>query len=287
MRVGTWNVQYAAGRQKNERRLRRIQEMNCDVWILTETHDDLALGTAYQAVSTTPRASGRAGARWTTIWSRFPSIERLTVLDPHRTVAALFESPVGLLVVYGTVLPWGTDRGPDGNAAGWTEHHRIIPMQAKEWASLQGAHPDAALCVAGDLNMNLGGAHYYGTARGRELLRAGLAGADLSCVTETEMVPHGQLSHGPIDHICISRRLAREAKVAGAWEGTDADGHRLSDHSGLAVDATPPPPQSARRPCFGDSRFANRESNNAVLKSRDVFVGPRCLNASVIEKGPP
>lgn len=53
MRIGTWNVQYAAGRQKNERRLRRIQEMNCDVWILTETHDELALGTAYYAESTT------------------------------------------------------------------------------------------------------------------------------------------------------------------------------------------------------------------------------------------
>jgi endonuclease/exonuclease/phosphatase family metal-dependent hydrolase len=235
MRIGTWNVQYAAGRQKNERRLDRIQKMNCDVWILTETHDDLALGAAYHAESTTPRVTGRAGARWATIWSRFPPVTRLAVLDPHRTVAALFDSPVGQLLVYGTVLPWGTDRGPEGNAAGWTEHHRIIPMQAKEWAGLQAAYADAELCVAGDLNMNLGGAHYYGTARGRELLRAGLAGADLSCVTQTELIPPGLLRHGPIDHICLSRRLAREATVVGAWEGRDTDGHRLSDHSGLVV----------------------------------------------------
>jgi endonuclease/exonuclease/phosphatase family metal-dependent hydrolase len=241
MRIGTWNVQYATGHQKNERRLRRIQEMDCDIWVLTETHDDLALDATYYAESTTPRQSRRAGARWTTIWSRFPPLKRLAVLDPSRTVAALFESPVGPLLVYGTVLPWGSDRGPDGNAAGWTEHHRIIPVQAKEWASLQAAHPDATLCVAGDLNMNLGGAHYYGTARGRSMLRAGLAGAHLVCVTETELVPPGLLSHGPIDHICISRPWAREATVVGAWEGTDTDGHRLSDHSGIAIDAAPPP----------------------------------------------
>jgi endonuclease/exonuclease/phosphatase family metal-dependent hydrolase len=240
MRIGTWNVQYAAGRQNNERRLRRIQEMDCDIWVLTETHDDLALGATYHAESTTPRRLGRAGARWTTIWSRFPPMKRLTVLDPNRTVAALFECPVGPLLVYGTVLPWGSDRGPDGNAAGWTEHHRIIPIQANEWASLQAAHTDATLCIAGDLNMNLGGPHYYGTAKGRTLLRAGLAAADLVCVTGTELVPRGLLSHGPIDHICISRRWAREARVVGAWEGIDGDGHRLSDHSGLAVDVAPP-----------------------------------------------
>jgi hypothetical protein len=83
--------------------------------------------------------------------------------------------------------------------------------------------------------MNLGGPHYYGTARGREMLRAGLGSASLVCVTETGCVPEGRLRHGPIDHICVSEQLVAEAKVVGAWEGTDADGVRLSDHSGLVV----------------------------------------------------
>jgi hypothetical protein len=43
------------------------------------------------------------------------------------------------------------------------------------------------------------------------------------------------LSHGPIDHICVSERLALEATVVGAWEGKDREGVRLSDHSGLVV----------------------------------------------------
>ena len=136
MRIGTWNVQYAAGREKNNRRLRRLREMDCDLWVLTETHDDLDLGPGYAAVSTSQRATGRAGARWTTIWSRFPITKALPVEDAHRTVAALVESPSGPLVVYGTVLPWHSDGGPNGSAAPWSEHHRIIPIQAREWARL-------------------------------------------------------------------------------------------------------------------------------------------------------
>ncbi len=235
MRIGTWNVEYAAGREKNERRLRRLREMDCDVWVLTETHDELDLGAGYSAVATGQRATGRAGARWTAIWSRFPITRSLPVEDAHRTVAALIESPAGPLVVYGTVLPWHSDRGPDASAATWAEHHRVIPMQAREWAKLRDDFPGAALCVAGDLNMNLGGRHYYGTRQGREMLRLGLKGAGLVCATETERVPEGLLRHGPIDHVCLSERLAGTARVADAWEGKDAEGIRLSDHSGLVV----------------------------------------------------
>jgi hypothetical protein len=235
MRLGTWNVEYAAVRAKNDRRLSRLRKMDADIWVLTETHDDLDLGPDYRAVSTTQRSTGRACARWTTIWSRFPITKILPVEDSHRTVAALFESPTGPLVVFGTVLPWQSDRGPKGDAKGWTEHHRVVPMQGREWARLRDDYPDAALCVAGDLNMNLGGPHYYGTVKGREMLRVGLKGAALVCVTETEQCAAHGLKHGPIDHICMSQHLAQDARVVGAWEGTDSDRVRLSDHSGLVV----------------------------------------------------
>lgn len=235
MRIGTWNVEYAAGAAKNELRLRRLYAMNADIWG-TETHDDLDLGSDYFSASTTRRATGRAGARWTTIWSRFPIANLVQVADPHRTVAALIESVAGPLLVFGTVLPWGTDRGPAGIARGWDEHHRVIPLQGSEWMALREAHPTVPICVAGDLNMNLGGPHYYGTSKGRTLLRAALADAELVCVTDTDHVPEGWLSYAPIDHVCLSAPWAARAKVVEAWEGTDTDGVRLSDHSGLVVE---------------------------------------------------
>ena len=42
MRIGTWNVEYAAGAAKNERRVARKRAANAGIWVLTETHDALA-----------------------------------------------------------------------------------------------------------------------------------------------------------------------------------------------------------------------------------------------------
>ena len=236
MRIGTWNVEYAKGAEKNARRRRRIREMNCDVWVLTETHDELDLGADYTAVSTTPRLTKREGSTWTTIWSRLPVVKTIAVEDSNRTVAALLDSPVGPLLVFGTVLPWHTDLGASGDGKNWSEFYRVVPLQSREWSNLVATHPGVALCVAGDLNTNLGGPHYYGTTKGRAMLRVGLKEASLVCATETERVPAGLLEHGPIDHICVSERFARGATVVDAWPGNDEDGLRLSDHSGLVVE---------------------------------------------------
>jgi endonuclease/exonuclease/phosphatase family metal-dependent hydrolase len=235
MRIATWNVEYAT-KSKNERRLRRIREIDCDVWILTETHDDLNLGPSHRAVTTTRRSPGCPGGRWTTIWSRFPVTQELPVEDSNRTVAAILDAPGRPLLVYGTVLPWHTDKGSAERARSWEEQYRVIPAQGREWASLREQHPNVDLCVAGDLNMNLGGPHHYGTRKGREMLRAALDAAGLVCVTETERVPAGKLDHGPIDHVCVSARLASRAKVHDAWEGVDAEGVHMSDHCGIAVE---------------------------------------------------
>lgn len=242
LRIGTWNVEYGCGVSKNARRLARLRDADCDLWVLTETHDDLSLGDGFHSLTTpAPRPSKATAGRWTTLWSRFP-LERLPVLDPVRTVAALVHAPFGDLVVFGTVLPWHSDVGPEGTARVWTEFYRVVPEQGREWATLRAAHPHASFCVAGDLNMNLGGPHYYGTIKGRAMLREALAGAGLRCVTETERVPQGLLQHPHIDHVCLSEDLAARAEVVGGWEGSEADGTRLSDHSAVVVEIGAPEP---------------------------------------------
>ncbi|MES2641748.1 MAG: endonuclease/exonuclease/phosphatase family protein [Myxococcota bacterium] len=236
LRIGTWNVQYAAGAEKNVGRRERLIAENADIWVLTETHDDLALPD-HVAVSTVQRLTGRTGGRWTTIWSRFPVIERVVVVDAVRTVAALLESSAGPLLVFGTVLPWHSDPGPVAGspAKAWSEHHRVIPEQTDEWRALRAQFPGVPLVVAGDLNMNLGGKHYYGTKTGRALLREGMAGAELACATETERVPLGALAHGPIDHVLVPVVWAERTRVVSAWEGT-VGGVKYSDHSGVVVE---------------------------------------------------
>ena len=126
------------------------------------------------------------------------------------------------------------------DARSWQEHHRVLPEQAAEWATLRAAHPGVHLCAAGDFNTNVGGAHYYGTKRGRSALVDGLRAADLVCLTSTDRVPAGWRGHPPIGHICVSAPLSAGASVVAAWDGTTSDGVRLSDHGALVVELARP-----------------------------------------------
>jgi endonuclease/exonuclease/phosphatase family metal-dependent hydrolase len=239
-RVGTWNVEYGAGTYKNELRLARLRDESADVWVLTETHDDLDLSPTHVPISTAPRPNRPPGSRWTSIWSCWPIIERLDVGDPVRTVAALLRGPDGPLVIYGTVLPWQTDAGPNAEAPakGWTEHHRVLPMQLTEWRELRERFPDALFIVAGDFNMNFGEKQDYGTARGRTILRDGLAASGLSCLTEAERIPEGLLNRPPVDHVVVSAKWTPGSRIVAAWEGTTDAGLKLSDHSGLVIEVS-------------------------------------------------
>jgi exonuclease III len=240
MRIGTWNVEYAANVEKNKARLGILRSKPADIWVLTETHDDLTLAPCHTALHSVQRPTGRQGGRWVTIWTRFPIRDRLRVCDEERTVAALIDTPHGALIVFGTVLPWHSDRGkhPIGiKVTNWSEHYRVIDEQCAEWAALRRDHPGAALCVAGDLNLNLGGPHFYGTARGRSAICAAMDHNHLECATGYSQIPKEcRLAHSPIDHVLVSRSLAGNSRVVEAWEGKRPDGTRLSDHSGVVVE---------------------------------------------------
>lgn len=239
MRIGTWNVEYAAGAAKNAQRVARIREASAAVWVLTETHDSLILRDDYHMLPTEQRPDRGAGERWVAIASAFPFTRAIPTRDPVRTVAGILETPLGAVIIYGTVMPWHSDGGPTASSRNWVEHHRVVPEQAAEWAALRAAHPGVHLCVAGDFDTDLGGAPYYGTKQGRAALVDGLRAADLVCLTSTDRVPSGTLAHPPIDHICVSASLADGAAVVDAWEGTTPDGTRLSDHSALVVELRP------------------------------------------------
>lgn len=239
MLIGTWNVERNTGAAKNARRRETLGQHDCDVWVLTETHDDIDLSPTHVPVHSAPRPNARVGERWVTIWSRYPVRERPAVVDPRRTVCSLLDTPVGRLLVFGTVVPWKSDHGDNPTIPpprDWSEHHRVIAQQGEEWVALRRTYPEAHLCVAGDLNTSLGGRHFYGTNEGRTLLYDAMTRAGLFCATETVRVPAGALAHPPIDHVLLPAGWSAHATVAAAWEGEAPDGTKLSDHSGLAVE---------------------------------------------------
>ncbi|GAB3665143.1 hypothetical protein GCM10027596_30790 [Nocardioides korecus] len=242
VRIGTWNVEYARGVEKNRRRSAHLRSLAAQVWVLTETHDDLDLSSTHTALHSTQRYA-TPGGRWTTLWTSLPVMECLPTDDPSRCVAARLDAgDAGELVVYGTVLPWNGDVGPDEKnpGRGWSEFRRVVAHQGQEWAELRRSFPFATLVVAGDLNQDLGGRHFYGSRKCRALLNVELARADLTCLTTTGNFAQGLLEHPPIDHICASpgRSNLTVTRVDG-WNRT-IDGVALSDHGGTLVDLAVP-----------------------------------------------
>jgi len=237
LKIGTWNVQYGRGAKKNATRLGLLLAEDADVWVLTETHSDLDLSPKYTSSTTTPRNSPNHGGRWTSIWTKWPIVERIETRDRSRTLAIHLEIAGCSVIVYGTVLPWLNDAGPSRDASGWTEFARVTSLQGEEWTRLRAEYPDAVVIVAGDLNQNLGGPHHYGTSNGRALLRNQLARADLVCLTDADRMIPGTLGRPPIDHVCVAVPTGSNltSEIVTGWEGRQGDA-RLSDHSAVVAE---------------------------------------------------
>jgi hypothetical protein len=236
IRVGTWNVR-SANADNNAERLALLLAKECDVLVLTETNDELALPNPYKPLISKVRPGARQGGRWVTIWSKRPGTI-LQTLDPVRTTAAELE---GGIVIFGTVLPWndepGPDTDPDETPSDWDEFKRVTHEQGKEWQKLRKDHPDKLLIVAGDLNQSLGAPNWYGTSASRESLRDCFKAAGLTCLTDGDHLPEGRLQYPPIDHVCAAAPAGAVVRGAdwAAWEGETPEGIRLSDHPGVAV----------------------------------------------------
>jgi exonuclease III len=241
MRIGTWNVEHARGTVPNELRRQVLESLDADIWVLTETRDELRPSPDHALTPSAPLPSGLldgsdATDRWVSIWSRFPRLGRVATADPTRTTAARFATnrDGAELIVFGTVLPWHADKDDDDK--NWDKFHRVVAAQAEEWAAIRAEHPHAALVVAGDFNHSLSGPGYYWTKQGRAELRAAFEGAGLQCLTGAW--PLAPLVEAPIDHIAVAPPLDARLEVAEvtAWTNRNGDDVVLSDHSGVLVE---------------------------------------------------
>ena len=149
-------------------------------------------------------------------------------------------------MVYGTVIPYHGARWSYGTPRNWDAHYAAIATQSADWSRLRRKYPTYGLCMAGDLNQNRTGRHWYGTKWGRALLDLALKENDLVGVTQADSDAARQLSAEDrallthcIDHICLDGRWAGRVKQVGIWPNETAGGEYLSDHSGVYVDLAP------------------------------------------------
>jgi hypothetical protein len=254
LRIATWNLNRPgpAGADRNAAIIAKMAEINADIWVLTETNVSLSPGHTYNPWSSPDgQPFRRPGERATMIWSRFPLRRTLptfagmplrddaadpiypsySVLGEYASPAICAEivTPIGPLLVYGTIITWFGDRGPRKASGYEEEQRRSIPLYRADWAQLA---PDAPLCVAGDFNARICEPKDKVRAETkvtRGLLTEAFAHNHLVCTTE-------HLGYC-IDHICLSQTWAERAGAPQQWQGFYGTGQRpVTDHKGTYVD---------------------------------------------------
>jgi hypothetical protein len=264
MRIATWNLK-GVRQWTQDDLLAQIDRINADIWVLTETNEktlDLSLTHPYR-LSTSPQPADPADSgeawvsslpfvkdrspdeRWTMIWSRY-EIEPLTTFDPCVSVCGRIRTSLGALIVYGTVLPWCTQKDPLTEEKGWTGFVRVLPLQKEDWKKLRLQYPQDRFCVAGDLNQTLDGrsGSNFGGKEHKEMLLRALSADELKlrCVTRDDLVAAGQLTNkSSVDHICLCAASLVKGWSVGAWEAPIGKNSHdkptpISDHNGVYVD---------------------------------------------------
>ncbi len=225
LKIATWNVERPHTKgwkkpQKNAILNQKIQEIQADIWILTETHAIINPGEDYEQVST---PCFNNGENVVTIYSRYP-INKVFQTANNYTIAIEIELEKSSFIVYGTIITYAHDKGENGNSQLWEEHYQQIIKQSQDWQELSKLN--IPMCLAGDFNETLKDDRYYGTKKGRKMLEEELAKSNLECLTK----------HCRIDHICVTKNWAKNYTVHYWDTPVTPDNKPVSDHQGLYVD---------------------------------------------------
>ena len=244
MRVATWNLDHAYNASRpTQLQINKIVEINPDIIVLTETCENVSLQDYGYTVSYPEQKNGHE-KYCVAIWSRHPILSSPFIQETMLAVCAEIDSPLGKVLVYGTIIPYHGYKGLNGKSSIWEEHYKAIEKQGSDWTALLNTFKNKPLIVAGDFNQTRDRSKQtYGTEKGRQLLSDQLTQNKLVCLTEENFGDAGKLSIDPkkgkvrnnIDHICTSKSFLKPHYV-GAWDHFNHDNLFLSDHNGVYVD---------------------------------------------------
>jgi exonuclease III len=256
MRIATWNLWRPKNSFSERSRVLRdkIDQVNADIWILTETHREVGPSVFVNHHFSDPIVGlHHAGECRTAIWSKYPTINIVETYDPCTALCVELDSPLGGLLVYGTVIPYGQaglkhpywfNCRKQKATSSWELHYEAIAIHQRELSRLKQAYPNHKICVAGDFNVSLDGhrwgtnrKQWYGTAVGRSKLIECLSENRLELSTKLDFVDLGMLAtRSNVDHICLSHELAERVDKVYAWETPTMNEKKASDHNGVHLD---------------------------------------------------
>ena len=248
IRVATWNLDHASNSSRPiDRQIEQILAIDPDILILTETCKEVDLtAQGYRRFTTCPNSYGKYYSAILTS----PKVcvkKQISTYDDVTAVCVQATTPIGEVIIYGTIITYHGDRGPDGNSPAWAEHYKAIADHGNDWARLlTEAGGSIPLITGGDFNQTRDGSTgTYGTPQGREMLSQELCRNHLACLTTEDFGATGKLKVDPekgwarnnVDHLCVTTNAFSLLNL-GAWDHFDDAGNYLSDHNGVYADLT-------------------------------------------------
>ena len=216
MKIATWNLERPS---KTSTRIPAIvtalKEINPDILILTETNEVIDLGSDYVCYHTSQpdETYYKPGERRTGIYSKYKAIEHIQTFKADTSICVKFQTPVGYLVVYGTIIGINGNRRKD-----------FISDLDFQISDFQQIAQTSALCIGGDLNISFGD-NYYFTKDGRQKLNNTFE--NLALTNLTASIPQN------IDQLILSMSYLDEQDVQIQNWNTDK---KLSDHIGVCIE---------------------------------------------------
>lgn len=236
IRIATWNLDHAYKNNSSKigAQIQKIESIDADIWILTETCSQVDLYPLH--FSQIPSELNSYKKHCSTIWSRLPIRKIIKTYDAETAVCAEIEASELNIIVYGTIITYQMDGVQSGKSKPWEEHHKAISDHGVDWAKIIADNRNSIFCVAGDFNQARDGSDWYfantTNRKGIDDLTKQLSLNNLSCLTDEDFCKSNKLEgRHNVDHICITSQYQQICKKVAVWYEPE-----LSDHNGVYVE---------------------------------------------------
>lgn len=213
-----------------------LQALNADVLVLTEVRDTTRIPGMTFWWSDQGQAPYSPQDRAVGIASQWPG-RTLKVKDGRLSVCVAFDapSPLGTVLVYGTIIPYKLDGVQQKAATAWERHRKAVADVIDDMNQLQSdpSYRDATVILAGDFNTSLDGSNWYGDVESRARLMDGLTHAGLRCHTLEDIRATRNSDRAIVDHIWSTQNVSPSDSLH-VWCDRK-EPRRLSDHNGVAL----------------------------------------------------
>jgi hypothetical protein len=219
MRIATWNLERLIKR-KNQLVLEKLEDINADILILTETNSIIQLEN-YSCISTDllpiefDNIKYAVGENRVSILTKYKVTVRHKTFDSFTSVCTDIETPFGLLTVYGSIIGVFANRQPrfDNDLNGQLADFRRI-------------FPGRQVCFAGDLNVTFSGRPWPSNKARQTLVDAFGKYGLINTTANIE---------DTVDHIVLSNAFLENKILEIETWNTDK---KLSDHVGHLLTLT-------------------------------------------------